>query len=134
RIPISSVDWTPLPPEPVYAGDPVSKLIRLHADHTVPDFPVVDADGDYIGMVTGQDIRLALIDREAIPLLLVAEIMRADLPTVSRGEVLSEVMDKFSSHDVATLCIVDDASEGEPRGLVSRASVMRRYQRALLES
>ncbi|MEO0513658.1 MAG: chloride channel protein, partial [Planctomycetota bacterium] len=47
RIPISSVDWTPLPPEPVYAGDPVSKLIRLHADHTVPDFPVVDADGDY---------------------------------------------------------------------------------------
>lgn len=134
RIPVSRVHWTPLPPELVYPSDPVSKLIRLGADHDVPDYPVVDQDGNYLGMVTGQDIRLALIDREAIPLLLVAELMREDLPTISRGETLDEVMDKFAANDVATLCIVDDASDGEPRGMISRGSVMKCYQRALLES
>ncbi|MBL4699089.1 MAG: chloride channel protein, partial [Phycisphaerales bacterium] len=63
HVPVSSVEYAPLPPEPVYASDPLSKLITLHAHHNVPDFPVVDADGQYIGMVTGADMRTALIDR-----------------------------------------------------------------------
>jgi len=134
RISVRDLDWTPLPPEPVYASDPVSKLIALHAHHNTPDFPVVNADGDYIGMVTGHDIRVALIDREAIPLLLVAELLRTNLPTISRDEHLDTVMDKFSEHDIASLAIVDEMSMGEPRGLITRASLMKRYQAALEES
>ena len=134
KISVRQLEWTPLPPEPVYASDPVSKLIALHAHHNTPDFPVVNADGDYIGMVTGHDIRVALIDREAIPLLLVAELLRTNLPTISRDEHLDTVMDKFSEHDIASLAIVDANSQGEPRGLITRAALMKRYQAALEES
>ena len=44
----------------------------------------------------GQDIRTALLEREAIPLLLVEELMRTDLPTISLDESLDTVLDKLS--------------------------------------
>jgi prepilin-type processing-associated H-X9-DG protein len=55
-------------------------------------------------MVTGGDMRTALIDREAIPLLLVAELMRTDIPVVHADDALDTVMNKFATHDVTSLC------------------------------
>lgn len=133
RIHVASVSRTPLPPEPIYASDPLSKLVTLHAVHSVPDFPVVDAEGRAIGMVTGGDMRTALIDREAIPLLLVAELVRGDLPTLSAEQTLDTVLDHFARHDVASLCMVDPVT-GRPVCLITRRDVMARYQRALEES
>ena len=133
RIYVASVSRTPLPPEPIYASDPLSKLVTLHAVHSVPDFPVVDAEGRAMGMVTGGDMRTALIDREAIPLLLVAELLRGDLPTVTAEDTLDIVLDQFARHDIASLCMVDPVT-GRPVCLITRRDVMARYQRALEES
>ncbi len=133
HVHVSSVTPTPLPREPVYASDPLSKLITLHAYHNVPDFPVVDAEGKYIGMVTGADMRTALIDREAIPLLLVAELMRGDLPVVRADETLDAVIEKFADNDVSSLCLVDAFGGSKPIALITRAKVMARYNAALDE-
>lgn len=132
RVHLSSIKLAPLPPEPIYPSDPLSKVIGLLTVHRAPDFPVVDPSGKYLGMVTGEDVRAALIDREAIPLLLVAELMRTDLPTLTPEESLDTVIDKFAQHDVACLCVVEVGTR-IPRGLVTRASVMKRYQQALSE-
>lgn len=141
RVPLSSVRLTPLPPEPVYPSDPLSKLVALHAYYDVPDFVVVDESGAYVGMVTGRDMRTALIDREAVPLLLVAELLRTDLPTLSPTETLDSAVEKFSGKgaDLATLALLDDSDpsgDGRPRpiGLISRSAVMQHYHRALDES
>jgi CIC family chloride channel protein len=130
RVPLARVDRTALPKEAIYASDPLSKLVTLHAEHNVPDFPVVDQDGKYMGMVTGADIRTALIDREAIPLLLVAELLRTDLPVLGPEEALDTVLDKFAKHDVASLCLVHEKT-GAPTALITRSRVMAAYQRAL---
>lgn len=132
RVHLSSIRPAPLPPEPIYPSDPLSKVIDMLPVHRGSDFPVVDPSGRYLGMVTGEDVRAALIDREAIPLLLVAELLRADLPTLSPEESLDTVMDKFAQHDVACLCMVDAHSRA-PRGLISRVAVLKRYQVALSE-
>ena len=133
HVPVSSVDYASLPPELIYASDPLSKLVTLHAHHNVPDFPVVDADGHYMGMVTGTDMRTALIDREAIPLLLVAELMRNDLPVISPDEHLDTVMEKFTRDDVSSLVLVDGFSGTKPLALVTRAKLMARYNAVLDE-
>jgi CBS domain-containing protein len=130
------VEPEPLPEEPVYASDPLGKLISLHATHHVPDFPVVDQSGNYIGMVTGSDMRTALIDREAIPLLLVAELMKTEIPALREEDTLDTVMNKLAKHDVTSLTLVREKRDGElvPLGLVTRGRVMSRYHRALEES
>lgn len=133
RLTVGEVERSALPPEPVFAADPVSKLVALHAVYNVPDFPVVDPSGLYLGMVTGSDVRSALIDREAIPLLLVAELLRVDLPVVTPGESLDRVIEKLSKHDVSALCVVSSEAERRPVGLVTRAAVDRLYHAALSE-
>lgn len=136
RLRVSDVEPEPLPNEPIYLSDPVSKLISLHATYHVPDFPVVDEHGHYIGMVTGEDMRSALIDREAIPLLLVAELMQTDVPPVYIDDTLDTVMNKFAKHDVTSLCLVRNTPDGgmTPQGLITRGRVLQRYNRALEES
>ncbi len=134
HVPVSSVEYAALPSEPVYASDPLSKLITLHAHHNVPDFPVVDADGNYMGMVTGADMRTALIDREAIPLLLVAELMRDDLPKITPDEHLDTVIEKFARTDISSMVLVDGFSGTKPIALITRSKVMARYNAVLDES
>ena len=129
RLTVAQVKPTPLPSEPVYASDPLSKLVALHAHHRVPDFPVVDQEGKYLGLVTGANMRAALIDREAIPLLLVAELVRTDIPPIRHDETLDTVMAKLGKHDVSALCLV--RGDGTPEALITRGEIFARYQRAL---
>ena len=95
--------------------------------------PVIDHQGCYIGMVTGRDMRSALIDREAIPLLLVAELMRTDIPTISADEHLDTVMEKFTKADVSSLCLLDQFGQMNPVALITREQVMMRYNEVLDE-
>jgi CBS domain-containing protein len=99
----------------------------------VEDFVVVDEDGAYVGMVTGQDLRTALLEREAVPLLVVGEVMRTDLPIVNADETLDIVMGKFSTHDVASLAVVSGESSKRVQGMLTRSRLMARYHRALAE-
>jgi len=120
-----------LPSVEVHPEDPAMSLLDLNRNYQSVDFPVVDSSGAYAGMVTAEDIRTALIEREAMPLLLVRDLMRDDLPTIEPDETLDIVIDKFSRHEVASLAMV---SKGRVRGLITRTRLMRRYQQALAES
>lgn len=131
-IPVTSCELAPLPAEPVYPSDPLSKLVTLHAYHHVPDFVVVDPSGKYVGLVTGADMRAALIDREAIPLLLVAELVRSDLPVILPDETLDSVMEKFARADVASLPLMHADDHTRAAALVTRRCVMARYNEALV--
>ncbi|MCW5754671.1 MAG: chloride channel protein [Phycisphaeraceae bacterium] len=134
KTPLARCRQSPLPPEPIYPADPLSKLIALHAVHDIPDFPVVDqASGRYLGLVTGYDMRTALIDREAVPLLLVAELLHTDYPVLHLDEMLDTAMDKFARHDVASLAVVDPARPDIPIGMITRADVLKAYRDALHE-
>ncbi|MEZ6210577.1 MAG: chloride channel protein [Phycisphaerales bacterium] len=120
----------------VHAEDPLSKLLELRDVYKIVDFVVVDHEGNYKGLVTAQDLRTALIEREAIPYLLVEELLRPDLPTVDADEPLDTVLDKFSIHDVSGLAVVDASSKHSSKvtGLLTRGRLMKRYQSALRES
>ncbi|MEZ6234465.1 MAG: chloride channel protein [Phycisphaerales bacterium] len=135
KITVASCDFMPIPKESIYPSDPLSKVIEMQGRHSVTDFVIVDQEsGRYMGLVTGQDIRSALLDREAIPLLLVAELMRTDLPTVSRDDTLDTVLARFSRHDVSSLCVVSPIDPTLAMSMITRSSVLQRYQRALEES
>ena len=85
----------------------------------------------YVGIVTGADLRAALVFREAVPLLQVNDLMRSDLPTVRMDETLDIVLDKFSRHDAHSLAVLDGGIDQTVRGLITRSRLMERYQRAL---
>jgi CIC family chloride channel protein len=118
----------------VRMDDPFAKIWDLVAGSETNDFVVVDRRGMYAGMLTADEIKSALIDREAIPLLTVGELMRADVPMVRNTDALETVLDVFARHDVARLPVEIAGNDGKVIGLISRAGLMRRYQKELAES
>jgi len=113
----------------VMESDPAQRLIDLAAQHAVNDFVVSDEAGRCRGMVVGDDVRTTLVQREAVPLMIVAELMRTDLPTVRPGDTLDIVLDMFAKHEVSSLPIVD---AGEcVTGTITRSRLLGTYQQQL---
>jgi CIC family chloride channel protein len=129
RIRVS--DLTLDEPRMVRPDEPASRLVDLMQDDGAHEFLVGDADGLYRGMVTRHQLHDALVNREAIPLLTVEELMRDDLPVVRQADTLDAALDRFSRHDVESLPVVHDQDPGRVVGLVSRAQLLRRYQQEL---
>lgn len=125
-----TVDQVPLSPAVrVYPQDPVQRLIDLAEQYTVADFVVCNEHEKYEGMIAGEDVRTTLLQREAVPLMIVAELMRTDLPTVTRDETLEAVLDKFAHHDVGSLTVVND--DHHVQGLITRSRLIRQYHQVL---
>lgn len=114
--------------------DPLQKAVELTVSSGASDFIVVDKQGAYLGMLLSDELKTALIDREAVPLLVVGEIMRVDVPVVCAGDNLAEALDCFSMHDVARLPVAISRDTGKIIGVLSRAALMRRYYSALADT
>ena len=111
--------------------DPFQRVLDLTASLGAQNFVVIDSKGAYIGMVVSNDINMALLDRDAVPLLLVAELMRREIPFVRTSDDLATVLDVFSRFDVSHLPVCLPNAPGKIIGLISRAGLMRQYQSGL---
>jgi CBS domain-containing protein len=78
-------------------------------------------------------MRTALWQREAIPLLTVGELVRAEVPVVRSTDDLASVLATFSGYDLARLPVCLASRPDRVIGMVSRRSLMRRYSQALTE-
>jgi CIC family chloride channel protein len=124
-------DVTLIAPVFVHPNDSAQRLLELSERMPISDFVVTDKMDRYLGLVTGEDLKEALVYREAIPLLQVHELQRTDLPTVVPDETLDIVLHKFAEHDVSSLVVVDERQGDAVLGMITRARLMRRYEQAL---
>jgi CIC family chloride channel protein len=115
----------------VHPEDPLQRLIDLAGETGAVDFVVVDEEGAYQGMVAGQDLRTALLQPEAVSLLVVGELVRPGVPTVATSETLELVLDKFAHSDITSLPVAGPADSTRIDALITRQAVMRRYQEEL---
>ena len=106
-------------------------LDAARQDGAGDDFVVVDRDGGYAGMVVAADVKTALLQRDAVPLLLVGEVVRPDLPPVKSTDDLATVLEAFTRHDISRLPVCLPSNATRIIGLVSRGALMRRYHEAL---
>lgn len=129
-----SVEQVMLEPATVVGiADPFQRVLDLTAQAGATDLVVTDRQGTYAGMVISEDVKTTLIDREAVPLLTVGEVMRSEVPMVRSTDTLAAVLDTFARHEVARLPVCIAGREGKVIGLISRAALMRRYQKGLAE-
>jgi CIC family chloride channel protein len=108
--------------------DPAQRLLDLVAQFGAMDIVVADAEGGYRGMVVAEDVNQLLLEREAVPLMLVGEVMRSDVPLVKTTDDLASVFDLFARMQVSHLPVCLPQASGNVIGLISRATMMRKYQ------
>ncbi|MGE3182594.1 MAG: chloride channel protein [Phycisphaerae bacterium] len=111
--------------------DAVDKLVRIMRTSSANDFVVIDKEGEFSGMVLGDDLRTMLLESEAMPLLTVSDVVRADVPLVHMDETLDIVLNKFAGQPMQSIPVVDPQSPSKVRELITRAAVMNRYHQAI---
>ena len=126
------VDEMPLAaPVFVHPEESADRLLELSERLSVSDFVVTDPEDRYLGLVTQDDLKEALVYREAIPLLQVHELMRDDLPVLHPEDTLDVAIDKFSRTEAGALVVLHEPGSRAVRGLLSRARLMASYHDAL---
>ena len=128
-----TVDQVPLEPvRTVAMTAPLTDLLEAVSDSEQQDFVALDHAGRYAGMALAEDVRTALLQKDATPYLLVEDLARADLPTVQTADDLASVFDAFSSRDVAKLPVCLPGERSRIIGLISRRELMRVYHATLV--
>jgi CIC family chloride channel protein len=131
RLSVEQVDLEPVVSISVESS--LERLLQVSAETGASDVVALNPDGSYAGMVSSDDMRTALWQREAIPLLTVGELVRPEVPVVHSSEDLASVLATFSSYDMNRLPVCVAARPDRVIGLVSRSSLMLRYHRALTQ-
>lgn len=121
------------PAASVHASDPLQRVLDLMEQTGNGQYIVLDQRGDYVGMVLPEDINLALLRRDAVPLMIVEEIARSNVPLIRSEDDLGTVLEIFNRHDVNHLPVHLSSAPGKVIGLISRTALLRRYAAGLTE-
>ena len=100
RLTVEQVDLEPV--VSIAAASSLERLLHLTAETGASDVVALNPNGTYAGMVSSDDLRTALWQHEAIPLLTVGELVRAEVPVVRTSDDLASVLATFSGYGAHT--------------------------------
>ena len=108
---------------------PLGDIVALLQNGELTDFPVVDDAGDLQGIVSFQDIRSVMGESEVYPLLIAADAMNGESPSVGMNATLTQAMESFAEADVDAMPVVGQGQKLV--GVLTRSSLMDRYHQEL---
>jgi CBS-domain-containing membrane protein len=114
----------------VRADDTVEQAAALLSHKNVTAAPVLDSEGDLIGIVSEGDLLRARVASErdgAQTATAVADVMSRTVIVLPPDAALSEVAEAMLRHNVHSVPIVDDGAE--LAGIVCRHDLLRAYVR-----
>jgi CIC family chloride channel protein len=131
------IDQMPLKPAVIARpNEPLSDILTRMQSTTSTDFVVLDSRERYLGMITAMDLRTVILAPESASILVVGEVMRSDVPPLTKSDTLESAWDLFSRYDINEIAVVGGTGAGTAQrpvieGVISRGDVMRRYHAEL---
>ncbi len=112
-------------------GATVKELLELMHKTDHEWFPIVNKDGELVGVVTAQDVREA-IERGELSAK-VTDYATKDVIVAYPDESLREVLMRFGVRDIGHLPVVQRGNPRRVVGIISRRHAIMAYNRALRE-
>jgi chloride channel protein, CIC family len=105
-------------------------LVKIISQSKRNIFPVVDEENTFLGMVSLDEVREIMFDRDRYNELKVYNLMFTPRLLVNIEDSMDEVMRKFKDSGLWNLPVVES---GKYRGFVSRSNVFNIYRKMLIE-
>jgi CIC family chloride channel protein len=91
--------------------------------------PVTDEQGRYLGHVSLEEVHLASLSPHLRPLVIAADLMRADITPLRPEDTLDRALELFVESDRLALAVVDGTPEQHVIGIVKRSEISSMYLR-----
>jgi chloride channel protein, CIC family len=117
---------------PIRADAPLAEVLKLMGESTATCFPVLDGDERLLGTLSLHDMRALLLDPGATASHVAADLCDRTVPTVTPATSLGQALERMEEDARDDLPVVDPADPTRILGLLSRADVIRAYNRALV--
>jgi CIC family chloride channel protein len=111
---------------------PLGEMVGLIQHGSLHDFPVIDHDGRFLGMIWFHDIREVMLENDMYALLIAEDVLGDPPPKLLPRDSLAEALMQFSVNDADALPVFRSLSEDRLAGVITRADLMRCYERELL--
>jgi CIC family chloride channel protein len=122
------VEQVPLHRAPVAKPEEtLADIVKRSQASEATDFVVLDRAGNYLGLLTAEDVRVVMLAPESAPLLLVGEVMRSNVPPLKCTDTLEVAWDLFARNEVNQLVVLGGAEGKRVEGMLARGDLMRRY-------
>jgi len=118
-------------PEPIPGNVPLRMVPSLLDKMRMHGLPVVKDDGGLCGVVTVQDVEHAMDSDESNIDLPVEKFCSQHLVVARPDETLHRALERMSHRDIGRLPVVDRNNPSKLVGWISRADIVRAYERAL---
>lgn len=118
-------------PEPIPAGMPLRMVPPLLEKVRSHGLPVAKDSGALCGVVTVQDVEMAIEADEGNLDLPVTKFCSQRLVVAYPDQTLHRALERMSHRDIGRLPVVDRSSPTKLVGWISRADIVRAYERAL---
>ena len=114
----------------VMADDTLGDLVKVISSSTRNTFPVVSCENDFLGMISLDDVRNIMFDKDMYNTIHVSSLMVQPIAIVSPEDTMESVMETFKDTGLWNLPVLN---EGKYIGFVSRANVFNAYRKLLIE-
>jgi CIC family chloride channel protein len=118
--------------EPIRAEAPLSEVLRIMGEASGTHFPVLDRDGGLLGMMSLHGVRTVLLDPDTAATRTAADLCDPYVPTVTPETSLGQALGRMEEDEREELPVVASDDPKRVLGLLSRADVIRAYNRALV--
>ena len=105
-------------------------LVKVIKDSIRNIFPVVDEEGNYLGLIPLDNVRSIMFDQESYDSVKMLDLMIQAKESVSLDDTMDSVMEKFKSTGYWNLPVIQ---KGKYMGFVSRANIFNAYRKMLID-
>src|SRR5581483_3204342 len=129
RLPVADVYRPTTEAIPEQAHLPA--ILRTISESPRSTFPVVDADGRLVGLLSMEALRTALAEESLRPLVVARDLCDPNVPTLTPEATLGQAARLLESESVEDLPVVDPGDHRRILGVLSRADLIAAYNRAV---
>ncbi len=106
---------------------PLNKIIEKMAGSNTSYFPVINREGQMVGIFSINDLRRILHDDVPPALILAKDVAVSKVITTTPQESLTLALHKFTRRGIEEIPVVDQAQPGKVLFMLSRRAVLTRY-------
>lgn len=121
-------DYVTIPP-----NMPLRQIMRLMEETNQSDFPIVDHENRFLGMVTFNDLKITLSRQYLTDLVVAQDLSHTEYPHLHESDPIEEAFQKLGVRDLGSLAVLGEEGSEKVTGVLLKSDLVGYYNRKLFQ-